>query len=131
MDESLITGIGQALNDFRSGWFLGASTLCYLLIQVLRGKVGFSVPYVTAWIEKKPKELKTYTILLFFALAGAFSAFGSDKVNVWVIVDGFLKGLALGVGANGARNVLKQGIEGAQAYKESKKTNNDQPGSDQ
>jgi hypothetical protein len=131
MEESLIDGISQAITNFRSAWFLGAATLCYLLVQVLRGKAGFSVPYITPWLEKQSKELKTYSILLLFALAGAFAAFGSEKVTVVVILDGFLKGLALGVGANGARNVIKQGIEGSQTYIDTKKKTTDQNGSAQ
>jgi hypothetical protein len=129
MEQSLIDGISQAITDFRSAWFLGAGTLCYLLVQVLRGKAGFSVPYVTPWLEKQSKEVKTYSILLFFALAGAFAAFSATKVTFTVILDGFLKGLALGVGANGTRNVLKQGIEGTQTYLEAKKNGKDQTGS--
>lgn len=123
MDQSLdlTQSIQQAINGFRVAWFFGASMCCYLLVQIFRGKAGFEIPYLTPWLEKQSKEAKTYTILLFFALAGMFTAFGSERVTVGVIIDGFLKGLALGVGTNGVRNTVKQGIEVAQTYAENKK----------
>lgn len=127
----LIDSLTQVFVDFRSAWFLGIVTLCYLFINLLRGKAGFVIPYVTPWLEKQPKEIKTYAILLFFALAGTFTAFSAEKVTFTVILNGFLEGLTFGVGANGARNVIKQGIEGSQAYLENKKKTTDQNGSAQ
>ncbi len=123
MDQSLdlTQSIEQAINGFRTSWFIGASLCCYLVTQVVRGKAGFQIPYLTPWIEKQNKEAKTYAILLFFSLAGGFAAFGSEHVSFSVVLDGFLKGLALGVGANGTRNIVKQGIDGAKTYIENKK----------
>lgn len=122
MDPSFdfIQGIQQAIRDFSAGWFLGISTLCYVVIQVFRGQAGFNIPFVSEWIENQSKEAKTYIILLFFALAGAFAAFASEKVTFLVVLDGFVKGLALGLGTNGARNAIKQGIDGTNLLAEKK-----------
>ena len=120
----LTSGLVKLFTDFQSAWFLGVTTLCYLCIQILRGKAGFEIPFVTLWLDGKSKESKTYTILLFFSLAGFFSAFANKDVTVGVLVDGLLKGLAIGVGTVGTRSAVKQGIEGAQVYKESKVDSN-------
>jgi hypothetical protein len=123
MDQTLdlTQSIQQAINGFSVAWFFGASMCCYLLVQIFRGKAGFEIPYLTPWLEKQSKEAKTYIILLFFALAGMFAAFGSEHVTIGVIIDGFLEGLALGIGANGVRNTVKQGIEAVQTHSENKK----------
>jgi hypothetical protein len=133
----LTAGLTRLFSDFQSAWFLGVTTLCYLIIQVLRGKAGFQVPYITPWLDKQNKEIKTYAVIIFFALAGFFASFSADKVTVMSVLDGFLQGLAFGVGTVGTRNAIKQGIEGVQAYKDKNKTdsksdiNTDQNGSAQ
>jgi uncharacterized membrane-anchored protein YitT (DUF2179 family) len=129
MEESLIDVVQRAITDFRSGWFLGCSTLCYVLVNVWRGKAGFQIPYLTPWIEKQPKEAKTYIVLLLFAFIGFFTAFSAQKVTFAVVFNGFLQGLGYGVGAIGARSAIKQGIEGTQSYLANKKTD-DKPGSE-
>jgi len=127
----LTAGLTRLFSDFQSAWFLGVTTLCYLVIQVLRGKAGFNIPYLTPWLEKQNKEIKTYAVIIFFSLAGFFASFGADKVTVTSVIDGLLQGLAFGVGTVGTRNAIKQGIEGVQAHKEKTKTeaNTDQNGS--
>jgi hypothetical protein len=123
MDQSgdFFTSLSQAFTDFRAGWFLGSATLCYLIINMLRGKAGFSVPIITPWLEKQPKELKTYVIYGFFALAGLFKSFSVEHVTFGVVCNGFLQGLTLGLLTNGVRNGVKQGIEGAQALRNKNK----------
>jgi len=112
----IIQGIREIFQEFHAGIFLGVAAICYLIIQVFRGKAGFKVPYVTAWFERRTKEVKTYIILGLFGLAGGLTALSGD-ISVWSIVDGILGGLAAGIGTIGARNVVKQGIEGVGTLK--------------
>jgi fluoride ion exporter CrcB/FEX len=125
MEESWVNALQHAITDFKSGWFLGAITLCYLCINVLRGKAGFNIPYLTEWLEKQKKEVKTYAIVGFCIAVGFFSSFASPKVTVSVVVNGIIEGLAYAAGIVGVRNVVKQGIEGTQTYLENKKTGSD------
>lgn len=128
----LTAGLVQMFSDFQAGWFLGTTTLCYLLINVLRGKAGFVIPYVTPWLEKQNREYKTYVIIIFFALSGFFASFGAQKVTVLAVLNGLLEGLSIGMGTIGARNTIKQGLEGWQTYKAKNKSgdsNTDQNGS--
>jgi len=129
--SDLSSGLVKLFTDFQSTWFLGLTTLCYLSINILRGKAGFQIPYVTAWLEKQSKEAKTYVVVLFFALAGFFASFGAAKVDVFTVFSGIIQGISFGVATIGTRNLVKQGMEGVQAYKENKKTdaNTDQNGS--
>jgi hypothetical protein len=130
--SDLTSGLTKLFTDFQSAWFLGLTTLCYLCINVLRGKAGFQIPYVTAWLEKQNKEAKTYVVVLFFALAGFFASFGATKVDVFTVFSGIIQGISFGVATIGTRNLVKQGIEGVQAYKENKNktdSNTDQNGS--
>jgi hypothetical protein len=120
----LTAGLAQLFRDFQSAWFLGITTLCYLLIQVLRGKAGFEVPYATAWLAKQNKEMKTYVVIALFSLGGFFASFGADKFTVTTVINVLLQGLSFGVGTVGTRNAIKQGIEGIQAYKEKAKDPN-------
>jgi hypothetical protein len=117
--SGVIEGIRNVFQDFNAYWFLGLATLCYLVIQVLRGKAGFEIPYVTAWVEKLSKESKTYIILGLFAVAGVLTSLGVEKVTIWTILDGMFAGIAAGVGTIGTRNVVKQGIESVKALKAS------------
>ena len=117
---ALVDGIRQIFSDYRSAWYLGCTTLCYLFIQVLRGKAGFSIPWLTKKIESMPKEFKTYAIVGIFGLTGFLGTFAGSPVSGGALLDGFLKGLAVGIGTIGTRNVLKQGIEGVKSLKEPK-----------
>jgi len=101
----------QIFTDFHAAWYLGIAAVCYLIIQVLRGKAGFNIPYVTTWIEKLNKEAKTYIILVLFAAAGGLSTLGTDKMDIWVVLTGILDGVTLGITTVGVRNITKQGIE--------------------
>lgn len=122
----LISGVQQIFTDFQSAWYLGCTAVCYLIIQVLRGKAGFEVPWVTPKLEGLSKEAKTYIIFVVFGLVGILGAFGEKTVTFVVLADGFLKGLALGVGTVGTRSLVKQGLDGVQTIKENRANNNNQ-----
>ncbi len=113
----LVEGLRVLFAEFHAAWFLGVATICYLVIQVFRGKAGFNIPFITKWFEKLPKEAKTYIILGTFGLAGAFTSIGDGPVTFWTIMNGFLVGVVAGMGTIGTRSAAKQGIEGIKALK--------------
>lgn len=119
----LAEGLREMFSEFEAGWFVGLATVCYLVIQVLRGKAGFEIPYVTAWIEKLPKEIKTTIIVSLFGISGSLLSLSSDPVTFFTLVDGFFAGVATGLGTIGARSVSKQAIEGVKKLRNSTKTN--------
>jgi hypothetical protein len=107
----LVSNIQQIFKDFRSAWYLGCTTFCYLMIQILRGKAGFQIPWVTTKIDGLNKEVKTGIVIGVFVLIGFLGAFAQKPLHFTTILDGLLGGLALGVGTVGTRNVVKQGID--------------------
>jgi len=109
----LVDSIRTALVSFRSGWYLGCTALCYIIIQLMKGKAGFDIPLITPWVESLSKGRKTGFILGLFSLAGLIAVFGSPDWKVMDLVDGALKGLALGLGAIGTHTAVKQGSDAA------------------
>lgn len=121
----LIDGLRELFQEFNAGIFLGFAAICYLIIQLFRGKAGFKIPFVTKWFEGLSKEVKTYILLGLFGVAGALTSLGADEVTFWTVLDGLLAGIAAGVGTIGTRNVVKQGIEGIGSLKKKVKEQND------
>lgn len=117
----ILEGVKEMFQDFRAFWWLGLSSFFYLLIQILRGKAGFKVPWITKKLEDLPKELKTFVILGLFGVAGLLSTFGGESLSFWAFAENFFNGLILGVGTIGVRNGAKQGIEGIKKLKENMK----------
>jgi len=116
-----IQALREVFQDFSAGLFIGFATICFLVIQVLRGKAGFEIPFVTKWLEKLNKEIKTTIILVLFGIAGALASLGADEVTVWTVIDGVLAGLATGFTTIGVRNTAKQSYEGVKKLKEKMK----------
>jgi len=108
---TLIEQLNSALDGFKSGVCIGVAALCYLFIQLLRGKAGFDIPYATAWIESLNKVSKTLVILGLSAAAGALTAISASGFGVLIIIKGILGGLGTGLMTIGVRNVAKQSIE--------------------
>ena len=44
----IVEGLRNIFSEFSAGWFVGLSTICYLIIQILRGKAGFKIPFITS-----------------------------------------------------------------------------------
>lgn len=117
----ILEGIKTMFQDFRAFWWLGLSSFLYIVIQILRGKAGFEVPWVTKKLEKLPKELKTYVIIGLFAICGLLTTFGGDSMGVWDFFENFINGAILGITTVGVRHGAKQGIEGIKKLKEKMK----------
>jgi hypothetical protein len=107
----LIAGFQQLFKDFHAAWFIGLSTFLYIVIQILRGKFGFSVPFITAAFEKLPALAKTYILLGLFGVAGGLMTLGMDKFSIWLFLDGMLSGVTTGLTAMGIHEAGKKHIE--------------------
>lgn len=126
MEDSggLFGALQEMFQDFNTLWFIGLATFCYIVIQVLRGKAGFAIPGVTKFLEEKlSKEAKTYLIHLLFGIAGLLTSLEVEKVTFWTLLNGFLAGVVTSWTTNGARNTVKQGIEGIKKMKQQTKDN--------
>lgn len=108
----LIEAARGVFENFRSGLFLGLSGLLYLVIQILRGKAGFAVPFITDKFNSiKSAALKTWIILGLFAAVGGLTAVTTCVVSFNCILDGLLAGLTLGFGTLGIRETSKKTLE--------------------
>jgi hypothetical protein len=111
MDLSGIAdGIQQAFTDFKGGWFIACSTVIYIIIQILRGKLGFNIPWVTAKFEALPGGLKSCILLVLFAIAGGLVTLNAG-FNIWVFLSGAVTGISTGLAAMGTHQVIKQNIQ--------------------
>lgn len=104
----VIDAIKMTISNFNSGIFVLLSAICYLLIQLLRGKFGFSIPYITEKIESLKKEVKTILIVSLFVIAGITSNISIENFNFYDVFNGLIDGLLLGLTTIGARNTVKQ-----------------------
>jgi len=115
MDFDLVGLIGAArgvFDNFRSGVFIGISGLLYLVIQLLRGKCGFAVPFITEKFNSiKSQALKTWIILGLFTAVGALTSLSSGTFAFGSLLDSALAGLTLGFGTLGFRVASKNTIE--------------------
>lgn len=121
----ILEGIKEMFTDFKAFWWLGLSSFFYLVIQILRGKAGFNIPWVTKKLEKLPKEIKTFVILGLFGVAGLLSTFGGESQGFMSFVENFINGIICGVMTIGVRNGAKQAIEGIGQLKEKMKQKKD------
>jgi len=109
MDISgVVETIRSMLQDLHAGWYILAATLLYVIINVLRGKAGFKVPFVTKlWDKIKSKATKTYIILGLFGVAGGLLSLDQPKVDIWVFLDAMLGGVVFGCSVLGIRHAAK------------------------
>ena len=114
---TLFGSLQEAFADFNAGVLTGFAAICYIVIQAMRGKFG-DIPYVTKWLEKLPKEVKTYVILGFFGVAGGLTgSVGVDNVTFWTVLSAIGAGVSAGALTIGFRSAAKQGMEGIGALK--------------
>jgi len=113
----IFNSLQEAFKDFNAGILTGFAALCYIVIQAMRGKFG-DIPYVTKWLEKLPKEVKTYVILGFFGIAGGLTgSVGATDVTFWSVLNAIGAGVSAGALTVGIRHTAKQGMEGIGALK--------------
>lgn len=120
----LIESLRGLFQDFHAGSFIGISSILYILIQVLRGKAGIDIPWLTtAWNKIESKSVKTWIILGLFGLTGVFTALGSEEVSFLSVIDSLLAGLGVGLGTLGFRTAAKNTMEseGVQSFKDKMK----------
>jgi hypothetical protein len=104
----MLEGLRGLFQDFNAGIFLGLASALYIVINVLRGKAGFNVPWITKQFNKiKSKAGKNAILLALFGLAGGLTTLNSADPTVWLFLDGVLAGISLGVGTIGSRHVIK------------------------
>ncbi|HUU89335.1 MAG TPA: hypothetical protein VMX17_16495 [Candidatus Glassbacteria bacterium] len=135
MEFDLFELIREFFQNMHAGVLLGICTAIFIVINILRGKVAIGdkqlkIPWITDAFHKLPKEAKTYILLAMFGITGILTTIANaDKLSVWIILDGFLSGLMIGVVTLGIRQGVKQGTSGVkkftQAMKE-KRANKDQ-----
>jgi len=108
----IIEALRQLFQDFHAGIYIGVAAILYLVINVLRGKAGFSVPFVTKlWNKIKSKAVKTYILLGLFGIAGGLLTLGSKESDIWLFLDGCLAGIGMGIGTLGLRQATKTTLE--------------------
>jgi len=113
MDISeIVETMRQLLRDLHAGWYIISATIIYLVINILRGKAGFDIPFVTKlWNKIQSKAVKTYIILGLFGLAGGLLSIGQPNADVWLFLDAFLGGIAFGCSVLGIRHTAKATME--------------------
>lgn len=108
----LIESLRELFTKFNAGLFIGISACLYVIINVLRGKAGFKVPFITKlWNKIQSKNFKNWAILFLFGVAGGLVTLGADQFTIWLFLDGFLAGIGTGIGTIGTRHVLKNSME--------------------
>jgi hypothetical protein len=108
----IIDALRQLFQDFHAGIYVGVAAILYLVINVLRGKAGFSVPFITKlWNKIESKAIKTYILLGLFGVAGGLLTLGSTESDIWLFLDGFLAGIGMGIGTLGLRQAAKTTLE--------------------
>lgn len=105
---NLIVSARDVFDNFRSGIFVGLSCLFYLFIQILRGKAGFTVPFVTEKFNSiKSTAIKTWVVVGLFAVIGSLTSISKCGFSFNVLFDGLLAGLSVGFATLGFRSVSK------------------------
>lgn len=108
----VLEALRQLFSDFSAGVYIGCAAILYLAINVLRGKAGFSVPFITKlWNKIESKAVKTYILLGLFGIAGGLLTLGSKESGIWLFLDGFLAGIGMGIGTLGLRHATKTTLE--------------------
>lgn len=108
----MFESLRELFQDFHAGPFIGVAGVLYIVIQILRGKGGFDVPWLTtAWNKLESKAVKTWIILGLFGLTGVFTALGNGETDFWRLVDALLAGMGLGFGTLGLRSTAKNTME--------------------
>lgn len=108
----VIEALRQLFSDFHAGVFVACASILYLLINMLRGKAGFSIPLITKlWNKIESKAVKTYILLGMFGLAGGLLTLGAEGWTIWLFLDGFLAGIGMGIGTLGLRHATKTTLE--------------------
>jgi hypothetical protein len=120
----------EVFQSFHKYWYLGVAIALFLIVQVIRGKIKFGdfqvkVPWLTDKFNGLPKEAKTWILIGSFAVIGAFASIGIvDEVTLWSLLDGGAAGIILYFQTNGARNAIKQGIDGIKSISKKRKEDN-------
>jgi polyferredoxin len=108
----LIDSARTIFQDFKSGLFIGLSSLLYLAIQVLRGKAGFSVPIISEKFNSiQSTSVKTWIVLGLFAASGCLTSLTTISFSLQNGLDGLFSGLVLGFGTLGFRTATKTTLE--------------------
>ena len=108
----IIDAFRQLFQDFHAGVYIGVAAILYLIINILRGKAGFSVPFITKlWNKIESKAIKQYILLGLFGVAGGLLTLGSKESDIWLFLDGFLAGVGMGIGTLGLRQAAKTTLE--------------------
>jgi hypothetical protein len=103
----LIESLRGLFQDFNGGLFVGLTSVLFILINILRGKSGFKIPWLTKAFEKiKSKAAKTWIILGLFSLTGGLMTIG-EGFAIWIFLDGLLAGLCVGFTTLGVRHGIK------------------------
>jgi hypothetical protein len=120
---ALLESLRELFQDFHASLWLGLAAVLYIAINILRGKLGFNIPFVTKlWNKIESKALKTGILLGLFGLAGGITALASAGVTIWLFLDGVIAGLALGVTTIGARHTAKTALQSNSVQKMKAKT---------
>lgn len=108
----LITALQGVFENFKAGIFVGVSYALYLVIQLLRGKGGFSIPFITDKFNSiKSAAVKTWIIVGLFVVVGGVTAVANGGLSFTSVYSGLLAGLTLGLTTLGCRTVSKTTME--------------------
>ena len=109
---ALLESFRELFQDFHASVWLGTAAVLYIVINVLRGKLGFNIPFVTKlWNKIESKALKTGILLFLFGVSGGLTTLASAGVTIWLFLDGMIAGIMMGVTTIGVRQTAKATME--------------------
>ena len=117
MDSDLLSSLSEIFTNFRTSIFLGFAAVCYLFIQVIKGKfLGIRIPYITSWLEGKGSTAKRYILWGLFGIAGGLVS-ASTGISFWKILNGIIAGLSVGVTTTGLHSSAKEMVTQIKNYR--------------
>lgn len=108
----LLEAVHEFIGNINAGVYAIVISGLYILINILRGKAGFDVPFLTkAWNKIKNKHIKTSIIMGLFALVGGITTLQEGNLGFWNFIHGMVGGIIVGWSVLGVRHQSKAAME--------------------
>lgn len=106
--QDWIEALQQIIEQGGAGaWPAALALVTFVATQVILGKAGFQIPFLTDQAKRIPNEYLPLILCSLTALAGMFTALGTE-LSLQSAVSGLLQGVVAALGATGIHQAVHQ-----------------------